>query len=206
VDTTASFSDPGIYVLQLSAHDGELSASDDISITVVNSASPLPPAQQHQIPGLIESEDYKAGGEGVGYHDTTAGNSGGAYRSDDVDIQATSDDRGGYHISQVVRGEWLAYDVVVAQDGEYDITARVASGSIQTKTFHLEMDGQDVTGPASFDYSSGWHAWQDFTVGNIRLTAGQHELRLFFDTGSYRINYLDMVASNQPPAATIISP
>jgi hypothetical protein len=35
VDTTASFSAPGTYVLRLSANDGELTASDDITITVI---------------------------------------------------------------------------------------------------------------------------------------------------------------------------
>jgi RHS repeat-associated protein len=34
LDTNATFSDPGSYVLRLSASDGELSASDDITITV----------------------------------------------------------------------------------------------------------------------------------------------------------------------------
>ena len=39
------------------------------------------------IPGTIQAEDYNLGGEGVAYHDTTAGNEGGAYRHDDVDIE-----------------------------------------------------------------------------------------------------------------------
>ena len=34
VDTTASFDQPGTYVLRLTANDGELSASDDTSVTV----------------------------------------------------------------------------------------------------------------------------------------------------------------------------
>src|SRR6202049_3187450 len=40
------------------------------------------------LPGTVQAEDYDKGGEGLAYHDTTAGNSGGAYRQDDVDIQA----------------------------------------------------------------------------------------------------------------------
>ena len=34
VDTSASFGEPGVYVLRLSADDGDLSASDDVTITV----------------------------------------------------------------------------------------------------------------------------------------------------------------------------
>ena len=41
-----------------------------------------------QIPGLIQAEDYDLGGAGEAYHDTTATNTGGAYRNDDVDIKA----------------------------------------------------------------------------------------------------------------------
>ena len=42
VDTTASFSTAGTYVLQLTANDGDLSASDPITITV----NPAPPVNQ----------------------------------------------------------------------------------------------------------------------------------------------------------------
>src|SRR4030095_2993943 len=42
------------------------------------------------IPGWIQTEDFDTGGQNVGYYDSTAGNSGGAYRSTDVDIQPTS--------------------------------------------------------------------------------------------------------------------
>jgi hypothetical protein len=39
-DTTASFSEPGTYVLQLEATDGELSASDEVTIVVNAVSSP----------------------------------------------------------------------------------------------------------------------------------------------------------------------
>ncbi|NBD17756.1 MAG: hypothetical protein GVY04_16965 [Cyanobacteria bacterium] len=39
----------------------------------------------------IEAEDYKVGTNGTEYFDTTAGNTGGAYRTDDVDIEVTGD-------------------------------------------------------------------------------------------------------------------
>ena len=42
---------------------------------------------QSAIPGAIQAEDYDAGANGVTYFDKTGGNTGGAYRSDDVDIE-----------------------------------------------------------------------------------------------------------------------
>ncbi len=45
------------------------------------------PVTGKAIPGKIEVEDYNTGGQGVGYNDLTSGNSGGSYRTDDVDVQ-----------------------------------------------------------------------------------------------------------------------
>lgn len=39
----------------------------------------------------IEAEDYKVGTNGVEYFDSTTVNKGGAYRTDDVDIEVTGD-------------------------------------------------------------------------------------------------------------------
>ena len=67
------------------------------------------------IPGTVRASDFDNGGEGVSYHDTTAGNAGGAYRSTDVDLQASSD--GGYNVGWTAPGEWLNYSVNVASAG-----------------------------------------------------------------------------------------
>ena len=74
----------------------------------------------HALPGCIEADHYKVGGEGVGYHDTTSGNDGGQFRFDNVDIQVTTDVGGGYNVGWIDPGEWLAFTVEVAQSGRYD--------------------------------------------------------------------------------------
>jgi DNA-binding beta-propeller fold protein YncE len=153
------------------------------------------PGSIFTVPGRIEAEDYKTGGEGVGYHDNDAGNVGGEYRSDDVDIQSTSDNGGGYEVMRIAGGEWLAFDVEVTQGGTYNVTARVASGSDRTKSFHVEIGGQDVTGDMSFDDSQGYDSFVDVTVEGVSLTAGRHELRLVMHTGYFSFNHLDLVLS-----------
>jgi hypothetical protein len=52
VDTTATFSAEGVYVLRLTASDGELLASDDVTITVSPSSSS----------DLIFADDFESGG------------------------------------------------------------------------------------------------------------------------------------------------
>ena len=158
----------------------------------------------HALPGRIEAEHYKVGGEGVGYHDTTSGNDGGQFRSDDVDIQVATDAGGGYNVGWTRSGEWLAFEVQVAQTGQYDFTARVASAVAGDKTFHLEVDGVDVTGPLTFTDASGWQSWVDVKASGVQLTAGAHELRLVMDGDSFNVNYLEVTPSdNQPPTVAV---
>jgi len=49
------------------------------------------------IPGIIQVEDYDS------YYDTTSGNSGKKYRTDNVDIERCSE--GGYDVSNIVSGD-----------------------------------------------------------------------------------------------------
>ena len=43
------------------------------------------------LPGTVNAQDFDNGGEGAAYHDTTPGNNGGAYRSEDVDLEPSLD-------------------------------------------------------------------------------------------------------------------
>src|SRR5206468_7598262 len=79
------------------------------------------------LPGKVQFENYDKGSSGVAYYDTTSGNTGNAYRSDNVDIQATSDSGGGYNLGWVKANEWLNYTVAVAATGTYAVDVRVAS-------------------------------------------------------------------------------
>ena len=133
------------------------------------------------IPGLIEAENFDEGGEGIAYHDTTTGNSGGAYRQTDVDIESTLDSGGGYSLSYVMAGEWLKYSVSVAATAAYTLEARVASSGAGG-TFHVEVDGVDATGPLAVPNTGGWQTWKSILVGGVPLTAGAHVLRVVIDT------------------------
>ena len=172
-----------------------------------------PGPDPHPIPGKIEAEDYDEGGEGVAYHDTTVGNSGGQYRSDDVDIEETTDTGGGYNIGWIEEGEWLQYTVYVTETAYYDIQVRVASwaektvtetlpviGTVTwtvplTKTFHIEFDGIDVTGPMTFIATGGWQNWTSVFARRVLLEAGQHAMRLRLDSGEFNVNWVSFMES-----------
>jgi hypothetical protein len=133
------------------------------------------------LPGTVQAENYDKGGEGVAYHDTTSGNSGGVYRSDRVDLQTASDSGGGYKVKTAVAGEWLNYAVNVVTSGIYSISVRAASGGGGGR-FHLEVDGSDVTGPLTVPNTGGWQAWTTVTKTGVALEAGLRVLRLVLDT------------------------
>src|SRR5204863_8948868 len=95
----------------------------------------------------IQFEDFDHGGEGIGYHDTTAGNSGGKYRTAErVDIETSTDAGGGFDIYNIVAGEWLGYMVGVAQGGTFNLDVRVATAQTSGGKFHVEIDGVNLSG------------------------------------------------------------
>ena len=134
----------------------------------------------------VEAEDY------VNFFDTTSGNTGGAYRNDDVDIESSDDIGEGYNVGWINQGEWLIYDVDIPEDGFYQIVTRVASAfDDRTHSLDITLDGQ--TSNVSFDGTGGWQSWSDFSSGNLNLTAGSQELRLDMGSSGFNINYIDLL-------------
>ena len=130
------------------------------------------------IPGAFQAEDFDNGGEGVAYHDTTPGNTGG-YRATDVDIAATAS---GYAVGSTAASEWLRYTVNVTASGSYRIVTRVASEGAGG-TFHIEFGGVNKTGPLNVPSTGGWKAYVDLPVV-VSLSAGVQSMRVVFDTNS----------------------
>ncbi|WP_299251265.1 glycosyl hydrolase family 8, partial [uncultured Cytophaga sp.] len=154
------------------------------------------------IPGKIEAEKYDLGGT-LAYNDATSGNDGGAFRNDDVDIEATTDAGGGYNIGYTAAGEWLEYTVNVATAGQYDFAVRVASTSAG-KSLHIEMDGVNVTGTIAIPNTGDWQTWQTVTVANKTLSAGTKVMRVVMETDGFNLNYINV--SQTATAPTNVAP
>ncbi len=131
----------------------------------------------------IEAENFDNGPEGVAYHDTTPGNSGGAYRSTGVDISRTIfDSGGGYNVTATAPGEWLKYTIKVASSGTYSLAVRGAAAGAGGK-FHVEIDGVDQTGPLSIPNTYFSQFFTTVTKTGVFLSAGIHVMRLSMDSG-----------------------
>ena len=164
------------------------------------------------LPGQIQAEDYDTGGQGVAYYDDTPGNSGGAFRSDDVDIEPTSDTGGGYDVGWIDPGEWLEYTVSVPDPSAiYNIKARVASTA--AGQMRVRLDGT-VLGVFQIPNTGGWQNWQTVTLTNVPLAggSGSKALRLEMLTSGFNVNWIELdrvqicgtnnIALNQPASAS----
>lgn len=149
------------------------------------------------IPGVIRAVHYRAGGEGVGFHDTTPGNAGGKYvRNDDVDIRDTPE--GGQNIGWNATGEWYAYSVNVEARGTYNVGLRYATTGTACKV-RLWLDNADVTGAVALPSTGGFDQWQTFDIKGLELGAGKHTLRV--ETVSGEFDFASLAFSHADNAA-----
>lgn len=202
--TTTAVSAP--VTVQISGTYGLVTITVPLTITPGPTSTPFG-GSAWAVPGTIEAENFDDGGEGVAYHDTSAGNNGGAYRPTDVDIEATTDTGGGYDVGWMTAGEWLQYTVNVTQSATYRLTARVAASGAGG-TFHIEFGGVDKTGPLTIPNTGGWQAWTDVTA-TVSLAAGTQTMRIVEDangpTGVFgNMNYVTVAGgSGASPAASL---
>ncbi len=147
-----------------------------------------------QMPGRIEAEDFDAGGEGRGYHDTDPANQGGRYRPEEgVDIEECTDDGGGFNVGWSAATEWFTYTVDFPRGGFFDLLARAASAT-EGGTFRVFVDGVDVTGPMTIPFTGGWQAWRTFTNEGSVIEAGRHVVRVEWEASQgANLNWIEFV-------------
>jgi hypothetical protein len=164
---------------------------------------PPPPTPSLAVPGRIEVESFNGGGEGIGYHDTTSVNLGGAYRtSEAVDIKLAPGGIG-YTVGYTDAGEWLKYNVNVAESGNYTITVRTANGATTNGALRIEVDGVNVTGTISIPPTGSYSTEMTVTGPTVYLPQGAHTLRLYIELGNFDLNWIDVTAisvGSAPPA------
>jgi beta-glucosidase len=145
------------------------------------------------LPGRIQAENYDTGGEGVGYYNTTVGNPGGAYRSDDIGIEATSDTGGGYDVGWLNTGEWLEYTVnPMDPSAIYSISVRVAAASSGGQ-LRVRLNGT-VLGTITIPNTGGYQTWQTLVLPNVPIQggSGSQALRLEVLNSGFNINWIEL--------------
>lgn len=150
------------------------------------------------IPSTIGLQLYDLGGEGVAYHDNDASNNGGKFRPNEgVDIENAGNGENGYDIGWTNPFEWMNYTVNIAEPGQYEGFIRAASPNNDGR-LHLELDGQDITGPITIPGTGGYQNYNNIYFVTKPLPAGVHVLKLFYDFTVYNLRFLHFVPLNRP--------
>jgi hypothetical protein len=142
----------------------------------------------HNVPGIIEAEDFDEGGDGVAYHDNEPGYQSGAaepaYRIDtDVEIVAGPDE--GYHVGNTNAGEWLRYTVNVTQTGKYDFIFTWADPR-EGKLLTVEVDGEAIATGYEIPVTADFDTYYAFTLAeSIDLTEGEHVVTVRLEHGNF---------------------
>ncbi len=181
------------YQIQWQAVTGNLNlvavATDDLGLTSSSEMINGKIAPEQVLPGTIQAEDYDIGGEGLAYHELSAGNKFGFYRNDNVDLEQCTDTGGGFSLGDFQTGEWTQYTVNVSETGTYSIDLRVATQMAGTSMAVL-VDDQNMTGTISVPNTGGWQTWTTITKTGIQLTKGSHKIKLLSIAQYVNVNYL----------------
>ena len=183
VTTTVAAGETIDFTINKIGNNGNDSTNFDPTIVLTPATDPAPfggtPAAA---PGRIEAENFDNGSQGVSYQDVDAGNNGGTYRTTDVDVRANSSASNSHVVFNAYPGEWLKYTVNVTRTGAYTVGASVSAHQ-EGGTFHIEVDGVDVTGPIKVPNTGSWWSFQTVGKSGVPLAAGTHIVRLVLDTG-----------------------
>jgi endoglucanase len=134
----------------------------------------------------IEAEDY------LRFSDITPGNEGNAFRSDDVDIEALTDESG-YTVGWTESGEWLEYDVTLTP-GKYIISTSVAS-DLGGASYSIRFNGQEQ-GTDSVSNTGGWQVFEPHNVALIEVVEGTYPLRIDITSGGFNIDSITFSPDN----------
>jgi hypothetical protein len=177
----------GKHTLKAETVRGEF---DFAGIALTRMDQPMP------VPGVIEAEHYKPGGEGIGYYDLTPANIGGKYRSDKVDIRSAAS--GDQIVGWNQTGEWLKYNIRVAEEGLYDLDLWAATTFTDAQVRLWLDDTTDLTGILGVPASGDWNKWKSVTKSGILLPAGDHELKVEIVKGEFDMTRLSLTQIDKP--------
>ncbi len=146
------------------------------------------------VPGKIEFENYDVGGEGKSFHDTDYDNQGKNYREDGVDVVTAGN---GYALGYTIAGEWTEYTFNVEADGEYKLSANVAT-AMETAGFKLYVDEKQILEDIEVaKIDSSFDTYKEISLGTVNLSKGEHVLKMEITKSYINMDWIKFVDASK---------
>lgn len=113
-----------------------------------------------------------------------------------------ADDTGGKNITDFNGTNWVEFDCVVQSAGIYSVVFRYASPLDQVSTVQFYMDNALLAESKKLAYTGGWQDWASTEASTVRLTTGEHVIRLQANGFDFNINYVELTPINVDPPPT----
>jgi hypothetical protein len=150
------------------------------------------PHAGHPIPGKVMLAYFDTGGEGISWHDSSPGNTGGFRAETDVDSKATHSDDGDkptplypdappveygmHYVAWTADGEWLNLTVDIYETGDYEVWLFYSANG-QTDRVSFSIDGVEKTpGGVSLPTTGYYHQWYEKQIAEVYLEKGRRVL------------------------------
>ncbi|WP_374164287.1 cellulase family glycosylhydrolase [Arcticibacter sp. MXS-1] len=142
----------------------------------------------------INAADYDLGRNGYAYFDRDtadyhvstgtqgAGNRGGLYRNDGVDISPDPADSTTYCVTEAQAGEWLQYTIDVRKAGSCNISVRLMSTA--PSTVSLWINGQKRGNQVTVPSTASQNVWRAAEMGQYEMAEGKNTIRIYIDNGT----------------------
>lgn len=138
----------------------------------------------NEVPGKVEAEDY--------------------FDMYGIQTEPCTDIGGGLNVGYIEAGDWMKYQVKVAESGLYSLSCRISGYEPGTLQFAFNDSIQAFVG---YTATNGWQNWQDFTT-EVYLNAGNYNMEVVAQYHAFNINYyhfeLKQGISDQEPAISDI--
>lgn len=176
--------------IKISYSGGEVTATDETTLNnfmledVENTLDFV-----HQIPGLVQAEDY--------------------FFQSGIELEATTDMGGGENIGFLDPGDYLDYEVNITSGGSYNLSFRTAS---QTSSGAISLQLIDQAGNVnliptpSFPMTGGWQTWITTTSINVDLPVGRYVMRIIINQSPFNLNWIRFEAVPLSSTKSYLSP
>jgi beta-glucanase (GH16 family) len=123
------------------------------------------------VPGRIQAEDYVL--------------------MQGVQTQPTTDAGGGTNVGWIDSGDWMTYNINVAETGLYTVSYRFASPN-SNRMVTLRDSQDNILVNTSLGNTGGWQGWQTITSTTFSLEEGKQTIAITTTTGGFNLNWFEI--------------